>query len=656
MKISFPVLKSFLPELKTKNQVVDLLSMYAFEAEDAGGSLIEIKLPPNRYSDAGSYIGIAKELAAILNSKKLKDIKLLSTKTTKKPKQFNVRIENKNFCPRYCAQYFDGIVIKESPKWLKDALISSGMRPINNVVDAMNYVMMETGQPLHAFDYDLLSPKNKPEIIIRNAQKGEELVSLDNIRYVLDPSIGLITDKEKPLVIAGIKGGIGCEVTEVTKRIIVEAANFDPVAIYKTTKKINLSTDASQRFVHALSIELPMYALSRVAYILKEITHAKPGDRFDSLVKSANEKILAFDVSVCNELLGTKLSEKQATSCLSRLGFVNVRKNLWRAPLLRVDIETPEDLAEEVARIIGYENIPSCAPRALIIAPEENVGVIIKEKMRGMLRNFGCNEVYTHSFVSREHLELGFVFSGEVIPLLNPPSAEFAFLRPSLLPTLSLRVEDNFRFYDEVRMFEIGDVFLKSNKEEYSESLHVGISIAKKSGETFFELKGMVDYILKGVGVSEYTLIETNSKSQKFFFESALRIESGKQILGFVGFNSSNISFAELNLSAILRVQKEDYGYRGIEKFPSVTRDISMFTDLDVRIGDVIEEIILSDNLVRDVDLLDEYIDETWANLQSITLRVVFQADDRTLTGEEVDRILQHSIQILQKKFGIKMR
>lgn len=656
MKISFPVLKSFLPELKTKNQVVDLLSMYAFEAEDAGGSLIEIKLPPNRYSDAGSYIGIAKELAAILHSKKLKDIKLLSTKTTKKPKQFNVRIENKNFCPRYCAQYFDGIVIKESPKWLKGALISSGMRPINNVVDAMNYVMMETGQPLHAFDYDLLSPKNKPEIIIRNAQKGEELVSLDNIRYVLDPSIGLITDKEKPLVIAGIKGGVGCEVTEVTKRIIVEAANFDPVAIYKTTKKINLSTDASQRFVHALSIELPMYALSRVAYILKEITYAKPGDRFDSLVKSANEKILAFDVSVCNELLGTKLSEKQATSCLSRLGFVNVRKNLWRAPLLRVDIETPEDLAEEVARIIGYENIPSCAPRASIIAPEENVGVIIKEKMRGMLRNFGCNEVYTHSFVSREHLELGFVFSGEVIPLLNPPSAEFAFLRPSLLPTLSLRVEDNFRFYDEVRMFEIGDVFLKSNKEEYSESLHLGISIAKKNGETFFELKGIIDYILKGVGVSEYTLIETNSKSQKFFFESALRIESGKQILGFVGFNSSNISFAELNLSVILRVQKEDYGYKGIEKFPSVTRDISMFTDLDVRIGDIIEEIILSDNLVKNVELLDEYIDETWANLQSITLRVIFQSEERTLKGEEIDEIMKKIVHSLQKEFGVKMR
>ena len=656
MKLSFPVLKSFLPELKTKSQVIELLSLYAFEAEDAGGALIEIKLPPNRYSDAGSYIGIAKELAAILDSKKIKDIACINTKAKKNPKQFSVVVENKVLCPRYCAQYFDGLVIKESPKWLKEALSSSGMRPINNVVDVMNYVMMETGQPLHAFDYDLLAPKKKPQIVIRNAKKGEELLSLDNIRYTLDSSVGLIADKEKPLVIAGIKGGVGCEVSEKTLRIIVEAANFNPVSIYKTTKKINLSTDASQRFVHALSIGLPLFALSRAAYLLKEIAKAKVGDRFDSLSKSPVKKILAFDVDLCNELLGTQLSEKKAGACLARLGFTRIRKNLWEVPALRVDIENPEDLAEEVARIVGYQNIPSRAPRASLVAPEENKNVLIKEKVRGILRAFGCNELYTHSFVSQEFLEMGLVFSGEAIPLLNPPSAEFAYLRPALLLGLSRQVENNFRFSDEVRMFEIGDVFLKSNREEYSESLHVGISIAKKGAETFFELKGIINYLLKGIGVLDYTLIEVNSKSEKFFFEKALRIESDKHIMGFVGFNSSNISFAELNLSAILRIQKEEYEYKGIEKFPSVVRDISMFTNLDVRIGDLIEEIVLSNKLVKDVDLLDEYIDEKWANLQSITLRVIFQSEERTLKGEEVDETMKEIIQILQKRFGIQIR
>lgn len=657
MKLSFPILKSFLPELKTKNQVLDLLSSYSFEAEDVGGSFIEVKLPPNRYSDAGSYIGIARELAAILNSKKIKEIKLLESKTTKSPKQFSVRVEDKEFCPRYCAQYFDKIVVKESPKWLKDALVSSGLRPINNVVDVMNYVMMETGQPLHAFDYDLLAPTKKPEIIIRRARKGEEIISLDNIRYELDSSIGLIADKEKPLVIAGIKGGIGCEVSETTRKIIVEAANFNSVAIYKTTKRINLSTDASQRFVHELSLELPAYAISRAAYLLREVAKVNVGDRFDSLTKNHGKKILAFDINKCNSLLGTDLSEQVAEKCLTRLGFVHGnKKNLWEVPALRIDIENPEDLAEEVARMIGYGNIKPQPPHTVIAAPEENKSVIAKEKVRGILRNFGCNEVYTHSFVSREHLELGFVFPGEAIKLINPPSAEFEYLRPSLLHRLSREVENNFRFFNEVRIFEVGDVFLKSNHEEYSESLHVGISIARKGEETFFELKGIIDFLLRGLGISEYSLVEVQSKSQKFFFEHALRIEVGKQILGFVGFNSSNISFAELNLSSIIFIQKDEYEYKGIEKFPEVTRDISMFTNLDVRIGDVIEEISLSSDLVKDVDLIDEYIDETWADLQSITVRIIFQSDERTLTSEEVDEKMRDIIGALQKRFGVKMR
>ncbi|TSC52637.1 MAG: phenylalanyl-tRNA synthetase beta chain [Parcubacteria group bacterium LiPW_41] len=656
MKLSFPVLKTFLPEIKTKSQVIDLLSMYAFEAEDAGGALIEVKLPPNRYSDAGSYIGIAKELSAILNSKKVKEVKLLESKVTKTPKQFSVRAENKEFCPRYCAQYFDELMIKESPKWLKDALVSAGMRPINNVVDVMNYVMMETGQPMHAFDYDLLSPKKKPVINIRSAKKGEELVSLDAIRYSLDPSIGLIADSEKPLVIAGIKGGIGCEVSSNTRRIIVEAANFNPVSIYKTTKKINLSTDASQRFVHTLSIELPAIALSRAAFLLKEIAKAKVGDRFDSLTHKIQKKILAFDISKCNELLGTKLSEKEAATCLVRLGFKNTKKNLWEVPALRTDIETPEDLAEEVARIVGYQNIPVVAPRTSLLSPEENQSVIAKEKIRGILRAFGCNEVYNHSFISRDVLELGLTYQGEAISLINPPSAESQYLRPSLLLGLSKNVEDNFRFYDEVRAFEVGDVFIKTEKGEYSESLHAGIVIGRKNGETFSEIKGITDFILKGMGISDFKMAEVKSKSQTFFFEKALQIESGKKIIGFLGFNRSNVSFIELDLNALLSVQGGSFGYREIEKFPSVVRDVSMFTNLDVRIGELIEEIILSNSLIKDVDLLDEYVDEKWANLQSITLRIIFQSEERTLKGEEVDEIMKEIIQILQKRFGVKMR
>ena len=207
----------------------------------------------------------------------------------------------------------------------------------------------------------------------------------------------------------------GCEVSFMTRRIIVEAANFNSVSIYKTTKKINLSTDASQRFVHVLSTELPSFALSRAAFLLKEITNAKVGDRFDSLTHKTQKKILAFDISKCNELLGTNLSEKEARTCLLRLGFKNIKKNLWEAPVLRTDIETPEDISEEVARLVGYQNIPVIAPRASILSPEENKSVIAKEKIRGMLRAFGCDEVYNHTFISRESLELGLTYQGEAI-------------------------------------------------------------------------------------------------------------------------------------------------------------------------------------------------------------------------------------------------
>lgn len=654
MKFSYSLLKQFLPQLKNKAQVIDALSMYSFEAEDAAGNTIEISLPPNRYSDAASHIGIARELSAILGLKMdKKGIAALPfstshTKPKSAPKLFDITIKEKKLCTRYVAEYFENIKIVPSPKWMQDVLIESGLRSINNVVDIMNYVMLETGQPLHAFDYDKLAKSGKAKLVIRRAMDKESLISIDGITYELSRDMVVIADEKKPLVIAGIKGGTGCEVTEQTKRILVEAANFDFVSILKTSKKLGLSTDASQRFAHNLSPVLVELGLDRAEDALIKFAGAKAGERFDSLTKPLPKKLVKFDIFECNKLVGISLTEKEANGYLQKLGFKNIKKNLWEIPATRTDIETQEDMTEEIVRLYGYAKIKPEAPRALLVPPETNDAVVLRESIRNILVGFGFNEVYNHSFIAEG--------DADSISLANPTSAEFEYLRPSLLPALIKNVSANARYFERVRLFEVGNVFLKEGKT-IQESTRLGIVISEKGSGVFFELKGIVNHILKSIGLSDFYMKETLAKDNPLFAGGHLELIAENVRFGSLGVSHDGTNVAEIDLKALLPLVVGGHEYIPLQKYPTVMRDISMFVSTDIRIGELIQAIQESNlKLISDVDLVDEYVDEAWANLQSITLRVMFEAKDRTLTSDEVDREMKKITELLQKQFSAKLR
>ncbi len=662
MKFSYTLLKQFVPKLVGKAQTMDLLSTYSFEAEEAQGNTIEIKIPANRYSDASSHVGIARELSAALDVplvlRNFKNLPFIEqkAKVAKSPKKYSVSVQDEKLCPRYSAQYFEHVKIGPSPKWLQSALTECGLRPINNVVDIMNYVMIETGQPLHAFDYDKLAGKGKPEIIVRRAKKGERITSIDGVKYPLGAEMLVIADPEKPLAIAGIKGGTGCEVTEMTTRILVEAANFDGVSIMKTSRKLGLTTDASQRFSHDISSSLAEAGLNRAAQALQSLAGALPGERYDSLAKPNPKKVLAFDIAACNKLLGASFSNAEAAGYLRRLGFKNVKKNLWEIPSERTDIETNEDLSEEVIRIYGIGKLKASAPHVPLMAPVANDLVTTKTLARNMLRGFGIDEVYNHTFISKDDIARGELWKGKAIALENPVSSEYEYLRQALAYSVAKNIDENFKYYDTVRIFEIGNTFLNDGKHTH-ERTHLCVALGAKNSETFFELKGIVIRMLEGLGVMDVTMKELPQNESSFFMESSLEVKSGNTLLGYLGFSRGSVSIAELDLEAIIKNAEGEREYEPLQKYPEVMRDISMFISLDTRIGDVMEA-VQGENvkLITDVDLVDEYVDEAFSDKQSITLRVVFQAKDRTLTSDEIDREMKRIREMLASQFNAQTR
>ena len=668
MKFSYSLIKKLVPGLKSKSELAEALNMRAFEVEGVSGDTLEINIQPNRYSDAASHLGIAREAAAILNLK-LQIPKISSQMELKqKPENFDVLVRDKDLCPRYTAQYFENVGIKSSPDWMQKILKDCGLRPINNVVDTMNYVMLEVGQPLHAFDADKIKGSR---IIIRKARAGESIISIDGEHYKLEPDTLVIADSDPPAggpqAIAGIKGGKTAEVSAATKRIIVESANFDPVSIYKTSKKLNLVTDASIRFSHGLSPELAIYGLNRTAELLREVVGAEPREIFDSLVKPQPRRVLKFNLQKFNDFIGSELTQKQVDGFLVRLGFKSAGKDLWEIPDFRTDIQNHEDLAEEVVRLFGHDVLKPKPPQVAIRPSETDELISFSDKVKKILTGLGLDEIYTRSFISREDAD-NFGFGARVQELENPVSSEFMFLRPSLTPNLFKAVQSNARYLNEVNIFEVGKVFYKDGSK-VAEKLFLGVILASREGKNFFELKGLGDELLTGLGLVDYAMVEPGKSDWAKSFtagylkdDSCLKIESDSVLFGYLGefehdFKDWHISVLEMALSDLLPLVRGEEEYEPIPKYPSVMRDVSLLIDSSVRIGDVIQAIQLSNQkLIYDVDLIDEYADEKWGNLGSVTLRIVFQAEDRTLRREEVDEEMGEIISLLQKRFKARVR
>lgn len=649
MKFSFALIKKLAPGKYIKADLVDKLNLHSFEAADLGGDVLEVAVAPNRFSDAASHLGIARE-AAVIFGIKLNDPLPEKLKYYHKDQGvFRVNVKEKNLCRRYLAAYVNEVKVGPSPKWLKDVLETCGLRSINNVVDIMNYVMLEIGQPLHAFDADKVSGG----LVIRRAQKGESIITIDNQKFNLDSEVLVIADARQPLAIAGIKGGKSSEVTSGTKRILVEAAHFESANVYKTSRKLALRTDASVRFSHWLSPELPAIGMKRALMLLKELASATVHAPIDIYYKKQGLRLVPFNVKKMSNIIGESFKEKETLSMLSQLGFQKKGKNLI-VPAVRTDIDGLEDVAEEVARIKGYNNLLSRPPSVALGVAEEEEQITLKNRMRKFLAGIGFSEVYNYSFLAKN--EAG----SQAVAIANPISSQSEFLRDSLQPGLVKNLESNKRLFEEVRVFEIGKVF-SENKNKVEESLLLGLGILSK--DSYLELKGVLDSLLASLGITEYELIEKNPAHLEVKLDNLL---VGKLDLVL---ELKNAAVLELNLELLLKEVDEEREFAPLPKFPSITRDLSIFVPEEARVGEILAMIQrVSSKLAQDVDLIDFF--EPPAELhpkkdhstiqerkrKSLTFRIVFQAEDRTLTDAEADREMAAINQILIDKFDAELR
>ncbi len=682
MKYSYTLLKKLVPVIKSKKDLLKKLNQYVFEAEDleparhasparrevvfggqgdaGGGDGIEIALSPNRFSSAGHW-GLAQEISAVYGSKfshsehsekSLRSFRRLKLASGRPRVDFQISVKT-DLCRRIMGQYFENIEIKSSPKWMQSILETCGFRPINNIVDITNYVMLETGQPLHAFDYDRLDGAH---LIVRPAELIEELTTLDGQKFKLDPSILVIADEKDPLDIAGIKGGKKAEIKDRTGKIILTCANFDGPTIYRASRKLNLITDASSRNAHNLTPALVEVAVARAAELIEELANGERGRIIDVYLKKAPKRVVKFDIEKFNQLSGLNLKAGQAFDYLKRLGFKPNGAKI-EAPFFRDDIERFEDLAEEVIRLYGLNNLPAVPPHVSLRPSGYEDQVILKDKIRKVLTGFGLSEVYNYSFVSKASLENN--SAGEFLGMkselvTNPLSAEFEYLRTSLAPYLLKNIEDNFRFFNQVRVFEIGHIFSP-------EKIMLGLAIGDKKEVSIFEMKGLVDELLEQLGLVDRHYSDLNFEIPFLSQRESLRIESDHCVIGYIGSvrgSGARQSIAEIDLDKLLKLVEGEKEYRPLSKFPSIMRDISLLVTRDIRVDKIMELIeIAAPKYLDDVDLVDFYEDEKLGeNMKSLTFRLVFLAEDRTLTDEEVDKEMQKISSILIKDLGVEIR
>lgn len=660
MKFSYSLIKRLLPGVPPVKKLADALNIHSFEVETVEGDMLDVKIPANQYSAMASHSGIAREAAAIFRLPFKGPAPTMINIPARKG-FVKVKIEEPALCLRYAARVFDLTKIGDSSPAIKKILHTCGINSVNAVVDLMNLVMLETGQPLHAFDAATI----KGGLRLRRARKNETIETLDKKTVALDPSVLVIADEEHVLAIAGMKGGSFSGVTNNTKRIVVEAANFDGVSIYQSSRALKLTTDASILFSHGISPAKVVVGLDRVTELL-----TKSGARLIDSIEAGNVKtgdaIIDFDPAAFEHMIGISAPIADVKRYFTALGFSieafagRKPKNVLRVrvPAWRNDVEYPEDLYEEVARLMGYNNLPKQAPFVFIMPTHEDDAFILKDKLSDIMLQMGFDEVYSSSFYGTAGVsyadEAGIIFDrgAEHVMVENPVSDDRTYLRKSLIPVLMDDLESNARYYDAVRIFEIGKVFA-DNKGVMEERTAFGVLIAAQKDETLIlELKGVMDELLRSVGIDNVSLIGSGD---------TVRIEADHAILGHIRGKRFprgwTVAYAEIDLAKTLASTEEGKEFVPLKRFPAVTRDISVLVGDDVRIGDIINTIEdVNPTLIETVDLIDEYKNEKLGGKQSITFRIIFQADDRTLKDAEVNDDMKKISQKLHSSFRAEVR
>jgi phenylalanyl-tRNA synthetase beta chain len=649
-----------------------------------GDVILDLDVTPNR-PDCLSVIGIAREIA-VLTGAPLCLPEIHYEETEKSIDSFvSVDIVDPDLCPRYCASLVIGIKIAPSPSWLQQRLNNCGMRPINNVVDVTNYVMLEYGQPLHAFDYQKLKGR---QIIVRRAGNDETITTLDGSNRGLNPDILVIADKEEAVAVAGIMGGLDSEVADKTDTILLESANFNQATIRRGCSHLQFQSEASMRFDKGLNSELPLLPLKRATQLLLELAGGRAAKGIIDVYPGKPEpKLISLTTREVKRLSGLKVNIDEILKVLKALGFECQESNsnsqiAVSAPYWRSDIKCPADLVEEVVRIIGYEKIPitrlgsPLPPQKSKLSPEAQQSDL-KDKLRNILTGFGFQEILTYSLVSLEKLQwLSPKLELKFPPLqvANPMTREQEYLRTSLRAGLLATLAHNQKFEQGgIRLFEIGKVFLLQGKDlpQEKEMLCTVLSGARaelswqadKEPLDFFDAKGVVENILNQLGLKASFDV---GDDEGLFPGRGASIVVDDDKIGILGelhpkvaqaFELSDVAcLIEIDLEKLLTKVTEIKEFQAIPRFPSVTRDIALVIDEQVSYQKV-EKIIRGDTLVTRVTLFDLYRGEQIpAGKKSFAIRIVYQSPSHTLTDEEVDQTQEQMLAKLRRELGATLR
>lgn len=599
------------------------------------GTVFDLEITPNR-GDCLSHFGIAREVAVLCDKTIKNEPQNLETISQKTVDIIKVEIANKEICPQYQARVIDNVEIKESPDWLTQKLTSLGVKPINNVVDVTNYIMLDLGQPLHAFD----AKKIGRTITVRKSKNGETIRTLDDIERVLDDQTILITDEHGPIAIAGVMGGKNSEISKSTTTIILESAEFNPKLIRKTSKKLNLSTEASYRFERGINSAGVEYALNKAAKIIAEISGGKVLSGIARQVNKIENKQVTIEYDKIIQLLGIDIPQDQINHILKLLGF-EIQSGLAVAPSWRHDISVWQDLAEEIGRIYGYSKIiPLPLPRAMV--PAES-GYYFDEYVKDILKDCGFSEIKSYAFLSENDIKAAQLKPSSLLEVANPIQAENKYLRNSLVPNLLKAIAKNPSF-DSTLLFEIGHVFTKE-----TESNNLGIISAGKNANGAIE--NVLTELGQKAGINKIKLREISRDELNRF-----KIRKPVVYIAEIPLAGDTRKFLK-TAQPKLTLNDVPVHYRPVSKYPAVTRDLAFIVDKKVKAMEVSEQIYPLSNNINRVELFDEFTsDKLGKGKKNLAFHLYLQYLDRTMTDIEADETIKVVIKTIEKKFDAKLR
>ncbi len=637
-----------------------------FVSEKGADQVLDVKVLANR-PDCMSVVGLAREVAALTGERLvLPRVSLVESKPSTK---VNITLEDAALCPRYMARVVTEVKRTETPQWMKERLLASGVRSIDLFVDISNYVMLEYGQPLHFFDLDKVSSKGTVKIGVRLAKSGEQLTTLDGNKRKLTTEMLVITDGKDPIALAGVMGGATTEIDKNTQNIFIEAAVFDKASIRRTSRALGLRSEAVARYEKGIGIASPEAAIARAAQLLADIAGGLvEGKATDTLKTTVKNRKISLNPSKLNAFLGSSYTDRQIQSVLTKLGFtVTVRtKYLYEivVPTWRVDIDEPVDLYEEVSRVIGFDSIPSTLPYSVRSVSKKNEGYEFAKKVRHGLAGIGITEIMTYSFAGETELRAVSADTKDAFELANPLVKEQKYMRTSLVPKMLEALAANQYHRESIRFFEIGKSFHRKGRGLPQERnwLSVGVVGGKSwpityvEGAEYYDTKGIVENFFYTLGISD--LLFQTAENTVFQTGRAADVFVGKAKVGEIGITRSELAatfglkresaVAELDLDSIMKLVASDVKVKEISRYQHSLRDISFVVSDKVQVSQVMASLSAVDKLAQNVEIIDIYQGKTLpADEKSITIRLTIVSDEKTLTEAEVDEVVQKAVQKL---------